>query len=269
VPGITDAEFGWIKNFLLQQSGIELRPGKEALVVGRLERRLRHHRLNGFTAYCQLLAGPDAGEEVRTAVDLLTTNETYFFREPTHFDRLPELLPAPAAAGDRAIRVWSAASSTGEEAFTIALTLADQLGERRWEVLGTDISARVLETATRGLYPIEAATQIPDRLLKAHCLKGKDSFQGLFTLRPALRSRVSFRPANLTRQLPELGLFDVVFLRNVMIYFGLETKRLLIERIRAVLRPGGYLLVGHAESLTGIDGGLRPVVPSVYQNPGD
>jgi chemotaxis protein methyltransferase CheR len=203
------------------------------------------------------------------AIDLLTTNETYFFREPQHFDRLPSLLPSAAEARGRPIRIWSAASSSGEEAYTIALTLAECMPDRLWEVIGSDISSRVLETARCCLYPIEAVERVPLKHRQAHCLKGRDEHEGLFTLRAPLRSRVSFIQANLLHPLPEFGQFDVVFLRNVMIYFSQETKAGLLARVSDVLRPGGHLLIGHAESLHGISHRLDLVVPSIYQKPVD
>lgn len=257
-------EFRWVQEFLLSRTGIELKPGKETLVVGRLDKRLRTLGLPGYEEYVRLLQSPAGAEEARVAVDLLTTNETYFFREPRHFELLPSLLPTGQT---RPVRVWSAASSTGEEACSIALTLAGSLGERPWEVVGTDISGRVVETATRGLYPLEDAAKIPTPLLKAHCLKGHGDYEGFLTLEPALRSRICYRQANLVEPLPDLGLFDAVFLRNVMIYFGQDTKQDLVRRVAETIRPGGYLLIGHAESLTGLDTPLLPVAPAVYQVP--
>ena len=159
-PVLTAKEFAWFTDFLHHWTGIELRPGKESLVMGRLERRLRRFDLSTYSEYFQLLGRRDAPEETRIAIDLMTTNETYFFREPEHFELLPQLLPARASSG-QPLRVWSAASSTGEEACSIALTLADCVPDRQWEVLGTDLSTRVIETARRGLYPIEAADTHP------------------------------------------------------------------------------------------------------------
>jgi chemotaxis protein methyltransferase CheR len=253
---LTSEEFAWFTSFLRRWTGIELRPGKESLVMGRLERRLRHHQLTSYTEYFTLLGRRDEPAETQIAIDLMTTNETYFFREPPHFQLLPELLPE-TAPDSRPVRIWSAASSTGEEAYSIALTLAGCL-------FGTDLSSRVIETARRGLYPIEAASRIPERLL-THCRRGRGEFEGLFTVSPALRSRVSFRRANLTRTLRDPGQFDVIFLRNIMIYFDAETKRQVLDQLVATLRPGGSLIIGHAESLTGLGTKLRPVRPSVYQ----
>lgn len=260
---ITPLEFQWFTTFLRSCTGIELKPGKEALVMGRLDRRLDHYGLSSYAEYFRMLGQKGSTEETRVAIDLMTTNETYFFREPQHFELLPELLPPPR--GDVPVRVWSAASSTGEEAYSVALTLADCAAGRPWEVLGTDVSTRVLETARRGLFPIEAASGIPRDLLVKHCLKGSREFAGQFTLSKELRARVTFSRANLVRPLPEIGRFDVVFLRNVMIYFANETKEAVVRRIAEVIRPGGYLLIGHAETLSGLDTGLEAVRPSVYR----
>ncbi len=272
-PWLSPAEFGWIRDFLRRESGIELKEGKQALVVGRLTRRLRHHGDETFSQYLQRLSQPGS-PEVRIAVDLLTTNETYFWREESHFELLAELArEAKARGGSEKYRVWSAASSSGEEAYTIAMTLAAELGtgvdeplHRDWEVLGTDISSRVVERARKGVYPIDAADKIPRRLLRAYCLKGRDEFDGYLAVSPVLRQRVTFREANLVERLPEIGTFDVIFLRNVMIYFGTSTKQSLVAECERLLRPGGYLLVSHSETLNGLGSSLRLVRPSVYRS---
>jgi chemotaxis protein methyltransferase CheR len=261
---ISPDEFTWFIGFLRRHSGIELKDGKQALVMSRLERRLRHHDFASYRAYFDLIAS-GTGAEAELAVDLMTTNETYFFREQQHFDMLPSLLPAGSAL--RPARIWSAASSSGEEAYSVALTMAAHDPSGRWEVLGTDLSTRIVQTAARALYPIEAVERIPADLRVAHCLRGRGEHHGLFTLDAALRSRVSFRQLNLTKPLPDLGTFDVVFLRNILIYFNSDTKRQVIDRVTSALRPGGYLLISHAETLMGLDTGLEMVAPSVYQRP--
>jgi chemotaxis protein methyltransferase CheR len=257
-------EFEWLRQFLFERTGIELKEGKQPMVMGRLDRRLRHHQLDSYAEYIQLLAGGDPAE-IQMAVDLLTTNETYFFREPQHFDFLRKAFSGRRLPAEP-IRIWSAASSSGEEAYTIAMVLAATLpAGQAWEILGTDISTRVLETARRGMYPIEAAGKIPTPFLREYCLRGRDDYEGFLAIDNALRSRVSFRAANLTDLPADLGTFDVIFLRNVMIYFGVETKRALVTRLVEMLRPGGYLLVSHSETLNGMTAGLRIVQPSVYR----
>lgn len=262
---ITAHEFAVFANLLRVTTGIELKPGKEQLVVGRLDRRLRHLGLDTFTEYYEVLTSLDGRRELQVAIDLLTTNETYFFREPQHFDMLPALVDALPAS--RPVRVWSAASSTGEEACSIAMTLHDLVGPNRYQVVATDVSSRVVATARRGLYPVAAAERIPLALLKEYCLKGTGEHEGTLAISPVVRRHITFTVANLTRQLPDLGGdFDIVFLRNVLIYFAPETKVAVVSRILQTMPPGGTLLIGHAESLSGIKiPGLVHVAPSVYR----
>ncbi|GAA1901921.1 CheR family methyltransferase [Lapillicoccus jejuensis] len=259
---ITPEEFAWFTTFLRGRTGIELKDGKQALVMSRLDRRLRHHSAASYKEYFALISG-GRGEEARIALDLMTTNETYFFREPQHFEMLPRLLPS--VAGQRPLRVWSAASSSGEEAYSIALTLAEHDPSGLWEVFGSDLSHRIVDTAARGLYPIEAAQRVPGHLRTAYCLRGRGEHEGFFTFDAGLRSRVTFRQLNLTRPLPDLGTFDVVFLRNILIYFSSDTKRQVVDRVATTLRPGGYLLTSHAETLMGLETTLESFAPSVYR----
>lgn len=261
---ISEREFAQFRDWLYRRAGIHLTPNKMPLVSGRLAKRLRHHGLASYGAYFQLLTGHDGGDELQIALDLLTTNETHFFREPRHFDFLRERI-LPAHRPGRMFRVWSAASSSGEEAYTLAMILADVLGDGAWEVVASDISSRVLAAARRGLYPMARARQIPPDCLRRHCLKGTGQHQGFFLIGPALRRRVHFRQLNLVEPLPRLGEFDVIFLRNVMIYFDQDTKRQVVHGLLPYLRADGHLMIGHSESLNGVTELLRSVVPSVYQ----
>jgi chemotaxis protein methyltransferase CheR len=261
---ITDAEFVRFQRLVLQATGITLSDQKKALVVGRLGSRLRHRKVGSFTAYYKLLQDPSEGDELQAAIDLITTNETSFFREAEHFkvleNYIQSLRPVPFP-----FRVWSAASSSGEEAYTIAMVLADVLGSAEWNVFGTDISTRVLERARKGLYPMERAATIPKDYLRRFCLKGQDRHEGLFLMSRQLRDRVSFAQANLCRPLPRFGPFDVAFLRNVLIYFDVPQKRIVVESVINQLKPGGLLIVGHSENLTGIREGLTVLRPTVYR----
>ncbi|MBR7748231.1 CheR family methyltransferase [Undibacterium baiyunense] len=257
-------EFEWISRFLYERTGIALNDGKQALVMGRLDKRLRKRNLLSYSEYFALLGRPGYEDETTVAIDLLTTNETYFFREPKHFDFLKNIA-FPQYQRQKQIRIWSAASSSGEEAYTIAMTLAEYFQGDDWEVIGTDISTRMLEKAQRGLYPMLAADKIPKTLLKKYCLKGRDEFEDFFLLDSSIRQRVRFSIANLIEPLPELGMFDVIFLRNVMIYFDKDTKKRLVEKITTKLRTGGYFIVSHSESLNGLDSPLKLIAPSIYQ----
>ncbi len=261
---ISDKEFAQFQRFIHETAGISLSAGKRQLVAGRLAKRLQQLGLPSYGAYFSYLATGGAPDEAQTAVDLLTTNETRFFREPKHFDLLRDL--ASAARGKAcSFRVWSAASSTGEEPFSIAMVLADRLGGGPWQVLASDISMRVLARAQRGHYPLERAAQIPPGYLKRFCLRGLGPQAGTFLIERSLRSRVQFQQINLNASLPDLGQFDVIFLRNVMIYFNDVTKRQVVARLLATLKPHGHLMIGHSESLHGITDAVEAVAPTVYR----
>jgi len=263
-PAITDAEFNKFRSLIRQIAGINLSPAKRALVVGRLGKRLRHCGLRTFSEYYRLVTHADHADERQMLVDLLTTNETYFFREPRHFEFLTRL--ASGHGQKNPLRVWSAACSSGEETYSIAMTLADALGlEGRWEVAGTDISSRMVERANRGLYPLTATQKIPGPLLKRYCRRGTREYAGTLLVDAALREKVRFTQMNLHGPWSGMGRFDVVFLRNVMIYFDIETKRRLADRLWNQLVEGGHLIIGHSETLNGVSERFRVIRPSIYR----
>lgn len=257
-------EFKQFKDWIYQVAGINMSEHKHALVMGRLASRLRHHQVASHGEYFRLLISGKFIDEAQIAIDLLTTNETSFFREPKHFDFLRQRI-LPAHPATRPMRVWSAASSSGEEPYSLAMTLAAALGERPWEVLASDLSQRVLERARSGHYAMARANNIPAELLRAYCLKGVGAEDGTFLIDPQIRKRVQFMQVNLNGTLPQLGEFDVIFLRNVMIYFDLPTKQQVIARILKHLRPDGYLFIGHSESLHAVSDDLKSVVVSIYR----
>ena len=263
---ISDREFHAIRTWIRGAAGISLSDQKRALVAGRLASRLRHHGLDSYGRYFDLLQSGAQPEELQTAVDLLTTNETHFFREPKHFDYLREKL-LPGHSARRMFRVWSAASSSGEEPYSIAMTLAESLGEAPWEVVASDLSSRVLARAQAGHFPMARAKTIPRHYLAKYCLKGIASQEGTFLVDPWLRSRVRFMQVNLIAPLPQLREFDVIFLRNVLIYFDAQTKREVILRMLPHLGRGGHIIVGHSESLNGVSTALASVRPSIYRKP--
>jgi chemotaxis protein methyltransferase CheR len=263
---ITDTEFERFQRFIFDRAGITMSGSKKSLVCGRLSKRLAARRCDSFGAYFELLGRPGSEDETQIAIDLLTTNETYFFREPKHFELLRRLA-TQAAAGGQGLRVWSAASSSGEEAYSIAMVLADCLGNGPWEVMGSDISQRVLQRARTGHYPMERARHVPPDYLKRFCLRGTGEQEGTLLVDKALRQRVQFAQVNLNTTLPQLGSFDVVFLRNVMIYFNGDTKRQVVARVLSLLRPGGHFCVGHSESLNDVSDAVKPVAPSIYRKP--
>ncbi|XVU28876.1 CheR family methyltransferase [Actinoplanes sp. CA-054009] len=261
---ISKADFDYITGLLYDHSGIRLAPGKEALVSSRLDKRIRALGLPGYSDYVRRLRERFDPGELRHLIDLLTTNETFFFREQQHFDYLRRVV-IPERQTGRTFRFWSAASSSGEEAYTAAMVIGDVLPPHSWEIVGTDISSRIVENARAALYPIAAAEKIPRPLLRRFCLKGRDEYTGLMTVTKELRSRVQFHCRNLNHDFRELGKFDVIFLRNVMIYFDMDTKRALVPRLVEQLVPGGHLIIGSSESLNAIPSKLRMIEPSIYR----
>ncbi|PHV13081.1 SAM-dependent methyltransferase [Chitinimonas sp. BJB300] len=260
---MSDAEFSLYQALIDRLIGIHLVPIKKAMLSGRLAKRLRERKLANFGEYFRLIDDGGEVQERQIAIDLITTNETYFFREPKHFDALRDRLLPPLKGTP--VRAWSAACSSGEETYTLAMVLADALGEHAsWEILGTDISSRMLATAQRGLYPLERGRLIPHHLLKRFCMRGTGEYAGTFLVNKTLRKHVSFGSINLVQAMPDIGYFDVVFLRNVIIYFDAATKRQVVDAMVERVKPGGWLVVGHSETLVGLPAGLVPILPAIY-----
>ncbi len=266
---VSDAEFARYQTLVNREAGIWLAPVKKALLVGRLARRLRELGIASYGAYYERVAD-DAAERIRM-LDAICTNETHFFREPRHFEFLEErVYPAWRAEADagrrpRRVRVWSAACSTGEEPYTIAMSLLSAFASG-WEleVLGSDLSTKVLDRASAGIWPIEKAKEIPEERLKAFMLKGFGAQEGLMKAGPELRAVVRVARVNLVGDAWPPGPFDLVFCRNVLIYFDRATKRRVVDRLVERLDARGYLFLGHAESLGGFATSARPVMPTVY-----
>ena len=244
-------------------SGIKLADSKHALVTGRLQKLAIEAGEPSLDSYVEKLVGGHApAEEMTRLVDRLTTNETYFFREPQHFNDLATRLEAHPAG--REFLVWSAASSSGEEAYSAAMLLADVLGSGPWQVIGTDLSTSVVEAAQRGLYTLDRARMVPPAYLKRFCLKGHGEHEGKLLITRELRERVSFSSANLMQALPTLPMFDVIFLRNVLIYFDNDAKCEIVRRVLTQLKPDGVLYTGHAESLSTLALPLKPLATAVH-----
>lgn len=245
---LSERTFGQIAALMHESVGLSFAASKRPLVASRLGPRIQRLGLDSFEAYLALLQGADDGGEFQVAVDLLTTNETYFFREPAHFELLQQELQR---SHPQRLRVWSAASSFGDEAYSLAMLLARLQTTGRigsdWQVLGTDISDRVLRSAASGIFPAERLHAVSPEQLRRHCLRGEGSSEGLVQIHPRLRERVRFGQLNLCAPLDAIGPFEVVFLRNVLIYFDPPTKRAVVDRVLAQLRPGGLFFLGTAE----------------------
>ena len=264
---ISDRAYTRLRTLLQRHAGIALADNKKPLVCGRLQRRVTQLGLGNVDRYLQHIDQPEHGDERDLAIDLLTTNETYFWREPAHFELLADAAHEAQAAG-RVLRVWSAACSSGEEPYSIAMVLQQLVdgGLRlRWELHASDLSERMLARCARGHYPLERARQLPQTLLRRYCLRGTGAQEGTLLVQPALRERVCFHRINLIEPLPDLGNFDVIFLRNVLIYFDPPTKRQVVGALRRQLRAGGLFCVGMAESLGATMPGLSPYAPGAYR----
>ena len=259
---LSEQAFESVAEAFHKASGIRLTPSKKQLVIGRLQKLATERGLDNLDDYIhQVVDGHDQAEMVRV-VDRLTTNETYFFREPAHFGFLSELLGKRTQKTP--FRVWSAASSSGEEAYSIAMLLADKIGPTGWEIVGTDLSTTMVDSARRALYPMERARDTSDQYLKRFCLKGSGPYEGQLLISQDLRKHVHFQQANLMQNLPDLGTFDIVFLRNVLIYFDNDAKVQIVRRVSALIKPGGYLFTGHSESLSNLPTGLTSIRPAIY-----
>jgi chemotaxis protein methyltransferase CheR len=264
---ITDQEFALFQRLIYKIAGISLSDAKKVLLVGRLTKRLKQYDMATFSEYYRMLASGDCAEELQTMVDLLTTNETYFFREPQHFEFLRnEIIAKRRSAAP--FRVWSAASSSGEEIYSIAMTLAETLPGTPWEVVGSDISTQVLAKAVAGHYSLARTEGIPAGYMRKYCLKGVRSNAGTFLIDPDLRKKTNFYQINLMHPVDaSIGEFEVIFLRNVMIYFDPETKAKVVHNLLPRLKSGGHLIIGHSETLNGITDRVHAVRPTIYRKP--
>ncbi|MDH5657067.1 MAG: protein-glutamate O-methyltransferase CheR [Spirochaetia bacterium] len=267
IPDITDIEFEKFRKLIYELAGVSMNDSKKSLIRGRLLRRIRYYGFKSYKEYYKLIQEPtaEAKEELHILVDLLTTHETYFFREPEHFKYLAEYLTLHKK-DLREFNVWIAASSSGEEAYTAAMVIHDILGDDiPWSIEASDVSRGIIEIAASGLYPLERADKIPEQYLKKYCRKGVKSMEGLFKISNVLMNRITFKQINLIEEIPLRTNFDLVFLRNVMIYFNQETKKTVVSHIAERMKPGAILIVGHSESLNGLNTGLKWIKQSVYQ----
>ena len=266
LDGLSDHEYSKIRDLLFKASGISLGSGKKTLVAGRLFKRIQSLQLHSYSDYiARLISGEDPAE-LQTAIDLLTTNETYFFREPKHFEMLSDL--AKNTPKEKIFRVWSAACSSGEEVYTIAMTLQEltRVGHcQNWEVRGSDLSKRVLEKAAAALYGIERTEGIAPDLMRRYFLQGSGPYEGFILVDRKLCEKVEFAHINLIGPLPTLVPFDVIFLRNALIYFEPPEKRKIVSQLLAALTPDGVIFVGLAETLNGVVDGLMQIGPGAYR----
>jgi chemotaxis protein methyltransferase CheR len=274
IKPLSEREFAQFQKLIYGQAGIYLAPAKKALVEARLTGRIRQLGGKSFTEYLHRVVDDPEGAEMIQLLDRIATNETHFFREPRQFEFLEQqIFPqwnAQGAAGlrPRLIRVWSAGCSSGEEPYSIAMTLLDHLpSSAGWqvEVLATDLSTRVLDSARKAVWPIAKSVEIPHGYLKRFMLKGSGSQVGNMKAGPEILSVVRFERLNLNDDLYSVGgRFDLIFCRNVLIYFDAQSRGRVIERLLNHLAPSGYFFVGHAETLNGVTERMRNIKPTIY-----
>lgn len=270
---LKEREYKRISRLVYDLSGINLHDGKRELIRARLAKRLRELGLKDYKEYCKILENDPTGLETTVLIDRLSTNKTDFFREQAHFEflksrALPELSERKKSGGGRRVRIWSAGCSSGEEPYSIAITILENLGVTSMydtSILATDISTRMLSRAREGVYSEEILERVP-RFYKAKYFHQMGC--GEYSVSPIVRNLVTFARLNLMDKWPMKGPFDFIFCRNVMIYFTKDTQAELIKRFYSLLPPGGYLLLGHSESLSNIKHGFKHVQPAVYVKPG-
>jgi len=269
---MNDRIFERFSEFIKAELGIKMPSSKKTLLEARLQKRLRELCMSSHEEYCEYLFSPRGmDEELVNLVDVVTTNTTDFFREPKHFEILTEkILPelyARSGAG-RSLKVWSAGCSSGEEPYTLSIVLSEfaRLNSGfNFQIMATDISTQVLRMAVRAIYPESKIGPITPELRKRYLLRSKDHSRRLVRIGPEARSHVRFRRLNFMEEFSFEGLLDIIFCRNVVIYFDRQTQEMLFSRFCRKLAVGGYLFIGHSESLSGMTLPLEPVAPTVYR----
>jgi len=263
---ISPHEFSHLSSLVKERFGIVLET-KETMVSARLSKKLRELNYRSFKDYYKHVCSDSSGTALKDMVDALTTNFTSFFREHEHFDLLRDKVVTEHKAHDP-LRVWSAACSTGEEPYSIVITLLEALGDsgRSIEVVASDVSTRALKRAAEALYQADQVATVPKALLRKYFLKGEGQWTGWYRVKPLVRDLVHFRHTNLMDTLPKQAPFSVIFCRNVMIYFDRAGQESVVNRLAPLLQPNGYLFIGHAEGLAGVTHPLRYIQPAVYKN---
>ncbi len=267
---LTDKLFQQFSTLVYQQTGIFLKPEKRELLNARLGKRLRQCKIPSFKEYYDYVLNDASGEELIHLIDAVSTNFTSFFREKTHFDYLSSTVLKEYASlglsGD--FTVWSAACSSGEEPYTLSIVLNEFAAKEqrfRFSIQATDISTKVLAIAQKGVYADEKVRTMPPELLRRYFQKGKGNSEGYVKVKKTLSQPISFRRFNLMDQYPWQAELDVIFCRNVMIYFNRETQQQLVDKFYTCLKPGGHLFIGHSESLTAINHRFRQVTTTGYK----
>ncbi len=269
---LSDKEFSLFSRLVYDKAGINLHEGKRELVRSRLSRRLRAKNIRRFKDYYTFLMEDDSGEELVNMLDAISTNLTSFFREPKHFaflekTALPEL-QKHSTSRSKPLKIWSAGCSTGEEPYTLAICLHEFMKDNSsfdFKILATDISTKVLSSAASGVYLDQQIQSIPNPVLRQYFQRGQGQWAGHYRLKPFIRNAIEFKRLNLMDPFPFAGEFHVIFCRNVMIYFDKMVQNNLVNKYYDCLVNGGYLFIGHSESLMGTQHQFKYVQPTIYQ----
>jgi chemotaxis protein methyltransferase CheR len=268
---IEEADFRRLSSFIMGQFGIKLPPSKKILLQCRLQKRIKILQLSSFKEYTDYVLSPKGkSEEVMHMIDAVSTNKTDFFREPIHFDFLVNqgIKDYLATSGKRSLTVWSAGCSSGEEPYTLAMVLkeyAETTGYIDFGITATDIAESVLQQAMAGIYAEEKTRIIPFELKKKYLLKGKNAFEHKMKIGQEIRDKVDFRMFNLlSSDYSVVGNFDIIFCRNVLIYFDRDIQYKILDQFCRVLKKGGYLFLGHSESINGFSLPLQPIKPTIF-----
>jgi len=270
---LTDVEFRKFSKLVYDRCGIFLTDAKKELVKARLGKRIRSGPFKSFHDYYEYVVNDSSGKELIVLLDAISTNYTFFFREAKHFEYLknvflPDLMIRKRNQKNKKIRIWSAGCSSGEEAYSLVITLLEVIENPFfWDILiiGTDLSTHALKTAESGIYLAEKVKDLPSFILKKYFLKGADKLENYVRVKNHLKSYVHFQRLNLMESFPFKNTFDCIFCRNVMIYFDKKNQAELVNRFYDYLNPGGILIIGHSESLTGIPHSYNYIQPSIYR----
>jgi chemotaxis protein methyltransferase CheR len=265
--GLKAREFDQIRELAYQYCGLNIHAGKEELVAARLGKVMRELDIPSFAQYYQYVTSDKSGQALVVMIDALTTNHTSFFREPQHFEFLSNVI-LPALANRPRIDIWSAACSTGEEPYSLAMATLEHYEKTHApeiRIMATDISTRAIAAGELGVYPVERIQGMDRAVIKKYLLRGSGKSEGLCRIKPQVRGLVQFQRTNLMEPFPNIGMFPLILCRNIMIYFDAPTQEQLVRRLCQQLEPGGYLFIGHSESLNGISHPLKYVRPAIYR----
>ena len=269
---LKQSEFNRLSNYIFSNYGIKMPPAKKVMLQSRLQKRLRHLNINNFKSYIDFVFSKEGDQEIIHMMDVVSTNKTDFFREPTHFEFMEEvILPEIYANKQSDFKIWSAGSSSGEEAYTITMVMEEYIAKNgyiNYQILGADISTDMLQKAVNGVYKSEKILTIPESLKKKYFLKSKDPTKKLVRVKPNLRTKVKFFRLNLMDNVYNApNGFDVIFCRNTLIYFERDTQEKVINKLCGHLKSGGYFILGHSESITNMNVPLENIKPTIFRKP--